>query len=297
MLIQESKRTKSAKYVNKFVDLFSCPICGQAMQVENLQSLCCSNNHSFDFAKQGYINLNIQQTKSKYNKQLFEARRNFIYQTKFFEPMIQTIVQKVSEYTQTKNDPLYILDSGCGEGSHLTNICHSVQSTTEKTLVGVGIDIAKDGLLVAAKNYESKIWIVGDLAEAPFKDKSFHIILNILSPANYREFKRLLKDGGIVIKVVPQSDYLKELREYVFDDLHKKKYSNENTVARFYEEYTFIDHSRLTYCVTLKKEFLPSFIEMTPLTWNVSKEKLTNFLQNEAVKMTVDFDILIGKFE
>lgn len=60
------------------------------------------------------------------------------------------------------------------------------------------------------------------MAKSPFGDQSFHIILNILSPSNYKEFKRLLVQDGLVIKVVPRPDYLKELREVLYDDMEKK---------------------------------------------------------------------------
>ncbi len=106
----------------------------------------------------------------------------------------------------------------CGEGSHLQRIIEG----SNIPATGIGLDISKDGILLASKRYENSIWIVGDLAKSPFGDQSFHIILNILSPSNYKEFKRLLVQDGLVIKVVPRPDYLKELREVLYDDMEKK---------------------------------------------------------------------------
>jgi len=45
---------------------------------------------------------------------------------------------------------------------------------------------------MAYKNYQNPIWLVGDLANILLTSQSCHVILNILSPANYMEFKRVL---------------------------------------------------------------------------------------------------------
>src|SRR5699024_12519226 len=84
------------------------------------------------------------------------------------------------------------------------------------------------------------IWTVADLANTPFQDNQFDVILNILSPSNYTEFNLLLKPDGYVMKVVLQSGYLKELRVAFFVDTDKHSYYNAETVALFVEHYQFI---------------------------------------------------------
>ncbi len=81
-------------------------------------------------------------------------------------------------------------------------------------VLGVGLDLAKAGIVSATKQEREAIWCVADLAAAPFRNRSFDAILNILSPSNYAEFERLLSDDGIVLKVIPKSGYLKELRGF-----------------------------------------------------------------------------------
>src|SRR5699024_8950783 len=80
----------------------------------------------------------------------------------------------------------------------------------------MGLDVSKEGVIMAAKNYKDTIWLVGDLANTPIGDGSCQVILNIFSPANYMEFKRVLAPNGLVVKVVPRANYLKELREVLF---------------------------------------------------------------------------------
>ncbi|MFY0759620.1 putative RNA methyltransferase [Metabacillus dongyingensis] len=187
-----NKRIKSAEYLSDFESIFKCPICDSPMKVFESKSLICSNNHTFDFTKQGYINLTTHPIKTKYSKELFEARRKHIAEDGFFEPLSQAIAEIINKHVAIKKGTISLIDMGCGEGSHLSNICDIVSSDYKKTVTGVGIDISKEGILVASKNYTNKIWAVADLANTPFKDKQFNVILNILSPSNYAEFNRLL---------------------------------------------------------------------------------------------------------
>jgi 23S rRNA (guanine745-N1)-methyltransferase len=290
-----TKKIMSAQYVSDFESMFKCPICDSSMKVFELKSLVCVNDHTFDFTKQGYINLLTHPLKTKYGKELFESRRNLIAESGFFEPLCEAIAETIKKQAVLKNEPLFILDSGCGEGSHLSNICDRVRADFHETVTGVGIDISKEGIFVAAKNYSSKIWCVADLANTPFKEKQFNVILNILSPSNYAEFDRLLKDDGLVIKVVPQSGYLKELREFFYDKPEMQSYSNVETVDRFNENFHNVECSRIRYTMNLDNPFLHSLVQMTPLTWATTQERINSFLERDSAEITIDFDLLIGR--
>lgn len=294
-LLQENKRIKSAKYVSNFETIFACPICNSSMKVMEFKSLICSNHHTFDFARQGYMNLTTHSVNTKYSKGLFEARRKLITDGEFYKPLSHAIAKIINEHTVKTKEIISILDTGCGEGSHLSNICDIVRSNFFKGLVGVGIDISKEGIMVASKNYSNKIWAVADLASTPFKNKQFDVILSILSPSNYAEFNRLLKSDGLVIKVVPQSGYLKELREHLFHKPEKQNYSNSETVERFNESFQFIESSRLIYTMNFNKSSLEWLVQMTPLTWSTTEERVKSFLNKNSAQITVDLDILIGK--
>ncbi|MFJ7972685.1 putative RNA methyltransferase [Psychrobacillus sp. NPDC096389] len=286
-----TNRMKSAQYVSGLESIFKCPICDSSMSVYELQSLVCANKHTYDFSKQGYINMLSHPIKTKYGNDLFEARRKLIAEGHFFEPLSSAIAQIIKE----QKNPAFILDTGCGEGSHLSSICDAVSADLEKPVTGVGIDISKEGILAAAKNYSNKVWLVADLAKMPFQEEQFDIILNILSPSNYVEFNRLLKDDGLVIKVVPQTNYLKELREIVYAEPEKQAYSNADTVDLFKDNFQMVSTSRIQYTVRLDNPLIHALVRMTPLTWSASEEKLKGFLEREFAEITVDMEILIGK--
>lgn len=289
-----NKLTRSALYISNHEAILKCPICDSSMKIQDLKSLACSNRHSFDIAKQGYLNLMTHHIKTNYDKSLFEARRNVIVESDFFKPFNTEITKLINKYTASKSN-LSLVDMGSGEGSHLYNMTNELQSRFDKTVTGVGLDISKEGILEAGKNYEDHIWIVADLAKTPLADRMFDVMLNILSPSNYEEFNRLLKDDGIIIKVVPREGYLKELRQYFYEESEKKDYSNEKVIELFKERFELVDQSMINYTSDLDESALQALVKMTPLTWGVEDSVVQRFLESRISHVTVDLDIMIGR--
>lgn len=272
-----SKREESIIRMQQ-ANLFACPHCHEELKVDPSGRLDCINRHTFDVAKQGYIYLLPKAGTTMYTKQLFESRKEII-DSGLYDRVQQYIAQQMNRMNPS------ILDTGCGEGSHLARICAQLDNAT-----GVGIDIAKEGILAAARYYREQIWCVGDLANSPFQPESFDFVLNFLSPANYDEFKRLLKPGGKIIKVVPQTNYLKELRVQAFADSEKESYTNEATIQRFSEQFKNVAIERITYTMPLQAHLVPKLLEMTPMGWHIENKE--SVILNE---ITVDLDICIGE--
>ncbi|WP_199426648.1 putative RNA methyltransferase [Thermaerobacillus caldiproteolyticus] len=286
-----TKKIKSAELVSEFVAAFRCPLCKSSMRVVDFKSLICSKNHTFDFTKQGYVNLMTHPSNSHYKKELFEARHKIIVESSLYTSMHETITKVIKEYMDVSLKPFMVVDLGCGEGSHLQRI---LDECMIPAMTGVGLDISKEGIAMAAKRYENQIWLVGDLAKSPLEDQSFHVILNILSPANYKEFKRILVEDGLVIKVVPRPNYLKELREVLFDNNEKKVYKNDQIVSLFKKHLHLLDVFNLCYTKNLNKAELKNLVQMTPLAWSADKARIDAFINRDSAEITVDLDILVG---
>lgn len=272
-----SKRALSIKQFQFNSRIFACPLCKQEIEISNEGKLSCLSNHTFDVAKQGYVYMLNRPVQSMYGKELFESRHKVI-QAGIYDRLQAAIAREI-----TMDQPV-ILDTGCGEGSHLHRICEQLDGD-----VGIGIDISKEGIIAAAKYYPKQLWCVGDLANSPYNEHSFDVILNILSPANYEEFKRLLKPGGKVIKIVPQENYLKELRKQAFADSEKESYTNAQTVERFKASFASTEVKRITYTVPIEAHLVQNLLEMTPMGWHIDdKESI------QLQEITIDLDLLIG---
>lgn len=277
----KKKIQRSQEFIHTYNYLFQCPIC-QAKTQASQTSLCCSNGHQFDLSKKGTLYFLKHQVKSEYQKKMFEHRRVMIK-----SGMYQPLLEFLSAYCENEQ----ILDVGCGEGSFLQEIAEAVELQPS-----VGFDIAKEAIYLATEDTHNIFWCVADLTNLPFSDQSFSTILNIFSPSNYAEFRRVLQKDGQVIKVVPQSGYLQELREAFYpNDVNKQTYSNEQVVNKFEQSFSAVTYKRLTYSFVIPEEKRASLLEMSPLEWNVSTEQKEKLRQSPLEKITIDLDVLIGK--
>lgn len=284
-------KVKSAEIIHKYIHLFRCPLCHSPMNVVGFKSIICIQNHTFDLAKQGYVNMANRSTNNQYDKQLFKARQAIIRHSDLYAQLHEKMSEIIVEKMGGSKDEAIIFDAGCGEGSHLHKILDHCEYGTFQ---GIGLDLSKEGIQMAAKHYSQGIWLVGDLANAPLANDSCNVILNIFSPANYKEFKRVLAPDGFVIKVVPRVHYLKELREVLFDRTDKRFYKNDVTVSLFAEHFQLDDVHHLSHCTELTQPELNNLVHMSPLTWNASPKQIELFMDQRISQITIDLDILVG---
>ena len=263
---------------------FACPICQENLTLIET-SLKCSNRHSFDLAKFGYVNLAPQIKQStNYDKENFQNRQQ-ILEAGFY----QAILEVISDLLATKPSAKTILDIGCGEGFYSRKL---QESHSDKTFYA--FDISKESVQIAAKsetNWEVN-WFVGDLARLPIKDASMDILLDIFSPANYGEFRRVLSQNGILIKVVPTANHLKEIRQMVQEQLTKKDYSNQDIKEHFQEHFSIQSSQIATLTKPITTEQRQALLSMTPLLFHVDQSKID---WSQLTEITIEAEILVGK--
>ncbi len=280
--------------------LFQCPLCRETMEIEEF-SFVCARGHRFDLSKNGYLNLLPHADQSMYSKALFNSREK-VSRAGFFDPLLDRITEEILRQVNGP-DGLRILDAGCGEGSHLMGILQRMERLRAEDdpfkdagpTVAVGIDISKEGIHQAASQASSMIWCVADLAALPLKPEQFDVVLNILSPANYDEFNRILKKNGILIKVVPENDYLQEIRRAVYEPSDRPPYLNDPVVRGFCSGMQNCRQERLAYQVSPDPIFLDNILKMTPLTAQQDIEAIREKLLADHKTITAAFRILVGE--
>ena len=275
------KIERGAMFIETQSDLFRCPTCHQMMHTQE-KALVCLEGHRFDVSKKGTLYFLNHQIKTDYDREMFEHRRKLIV-----HGMYQPLLDLLQPFCQNQR----ILDVGCGEGSFLQQL--NEQATL---LPSVGFDISKEGIYLASDYGENVFWCVADLTNLPFQEDRFTTILNIFSPSNYQEFQRVLVDGGQLIKVVPRSGYLKELRAAFYpEDEKKQHYSNQAVVEKFQETFRESERQTLTYVFDIPESCQLSLLEMSPLEWGVSMEIKETLQKKPLKRITIDLDILIGR--
>ena len=305
------KKINTAKYfIEKNIDFFQCPICGSSFAIKNY-SVVCENNHTYDISKKGYINLFNGQTKitKTYDKPLFAARKT-VSDCGLYNILCENIVQIINKINKGAG---MILDAGCGGGNVTFDIFKNLACKSFFAL-----DLSKDGIDFAAanffgsKNYDNHdneknlLWIVGNLNNLPFKDKKFDVVLNILSPANHSEFKRVLNRGGKIVKVLLESDYLKELRRFIYRENDHNEYSNKDVLDNIEQNMNITDILDVYYTHTVSGAAVSAIFDMTPLTSNIASiDKTRNQIRGEFLEqyknrnfdVTLAFKIITGTYE
>ena len=263
---------------------FACPICQENLTLVE-SSLKCENRHSFDLAKFGYVNLAPQIKQSaNYDKENFQNRQQ-ILEAGFYQAILDAVSDLLASSKTTKT----ILDIGCGEGFYSRKL---QERHPDKTFYA--FDISKDSVQIASKSEPNWAvnWFVGDLARLPIKDASMDILLDIFSPANYGEFRRVLSKDGILIKVIPTENHLKEIRQKVQDQLTNKDYSNQDIKNHFQEHFTILSSQTASLTKTITTEQLQSLLSMTPLLFHVDQSKID---WSQLTEITIEAEVLVGK--
>ena len=271
------KRFETAK-------LFSCPFCQQALFLSE-NSLKCKNKHSFDLAKFGYVNLAPQVKQSKdYDKSNFQNRQ-LILEAGFYQPILKKLLEILSSLSQHDN----LLDIGCGEGYYARNLQAQLPA---KHIYA--FDLSKESIQLAAKSDHSLTvnWFVGDLAHIPIQDASMNVILDIFSPANYQEFQRVLRKNGLLIKVIPSSQHLQEIRSIVAEQLTNTNYSNHKIIEHFEEAFTITNSYDVAATFSLRENEKAALLHMTPLLFNIDIDKID---WSPLTGITIAAKILVGQ--
>lgn len=266
------------------IDLFKCPYCGSGMMAVEDYSLICSQGHRFDLSRKGTLFLIKHGVKSDYDqKELWQARRH-VLQCGLFDGVLEQIIDRMPQRNLT------YIDVGCGEGTPLARIRAKRQQFKDQA---IGFDISKDAINLATQQNVDNFFCIADLAALPFASRQIDAIIDILSPSSYQEFDRVLTDSGILFKVIPNAEYLVELRHRLYrPDDPKYSYQNDNVLNRVLERYPHTEVVSVKYQFGLDTRLATDLLKMTPLQWGV-QANCANVFKDPLDHVTVDMSLLI----
>ncbi len=260
-----------AQRIAPMVSKLRCPRCRAAFALTE-QSLICENRHCFDLSRRGYINLapSHDQGAEKYDAELFDSRR-MVFEHGFYQPVTEAIARMLPK------EPALVLDAGCGEGFYARLFAAQFPQSRF-----VGLDISRDAITAAARAQSPADWLVADLKHLPFADGAADVLLDVLTPADYAEFARVLKPDGLMIKVVPGTDYLCEVRKAVSPWLRSgETYDNARVITHMKEHVDVTEEQEVRVTRALTAEESRAFLRMTPMTFSVPGEVLDTLSLDE----------------
>jgi 23S rRNA (guanine745-N1)-methyltransferase len=271
------------------MSIIICPHCKSPLIDSKEKTYICENNHCFDLAKQGYLNLlPVNQKKSKDpgdNQMMIAARRNFL-ELGFYDPLIERIKRLISDQLSFETNKIIAFDAGCGEGYYSEQALNNLPGLEAEIL---GTDISKYAVKNAANKYKSNFYFVSSVYNLPIANTSTDLILSIFSPIMAEEFKRILSKQGYVITVSPAPNHLREIAELIYDTFRPHTVNTEEKMTSLFKHHST---KRTTFKIDLKSaESLLSLLKMTPYYWSTGIERLENITNKNELTVTCDFNI------
>ncbi|MBE0493342.1 MAG: 23S rRNA (guanine(745)-N(1))-methyltransferase [Thiomicrospira sp.] len=267
--------------------MYRCPLCQHPL-VRDGQQWHCDQRHSFDIAKQGYVNLlPVQNKRSKSpgdNADMMQARRDFL-NAGFYQPLSDQLNQLFIDYLGFMPTP-QILDLGCGEGYYSARL-HSAFNLKNQAQIW-GLDISKDAIRYAAKRDKQIQFCVASAYDLPFSDQAFDGLMRIYAPSLASEIERVTRPGGWLITVQPAADHLAELKQAIYSQPQPHDETPESI-----QGFELIQQHKLSYEMTLDCEAdRLNLLNMTPFGWKLNPEQ-KQALSHSLVKVKADFLICV----
>lgn len=262
---------------------FTCPVCKNTL-TDMGRLYRCENGHSFDKSKYDYVNLlQSNQSSSKRHgddRLMIRARRDFLSKG-YYSFLLDELIKIIKKYSSAS---FSLLDAGCGECYYSMGIREAFSSADI-----AGVDISKDALEFAHKRGADFPLCVASLFSLPFGDESFDFIINCFSPAADKEYSRVLKKGGILIRVVPLERHLFSLKAAIYDN----PYLNEKPIPEA-EGFEVIDYIKIKNNITLEsKDDIQNLFKMTPYYYKTSRDDQLKTEEYEFFETEAAFGIIV----
>ncbi len=133
------------------------------------------------------------------------------------------------------------------------------------------------------------MWCVANLDKRlPLAPGSFEVVVNILAPSNPAEFRRVVREGGLLVKVGPLDGHLAELRGALYERARKHSLTAASAEAELGAYFDVIEKRRVRYDRQLAAQWSRDLVRMTSLFWKAKRERLEALESTGLSRVTVD---------
>ena len=268
--------------------ILRCPKCQQPLLKENNRYLC-ENNHSYDIAREGYVNLLLVNQKHSRNPgdsdDSLRARKAFL-EKGYYQPLAEDLASIVGKLFE---DGSTFLDAGCGTGYYLEHLINHA----DRDINYYAVDIAKKGVAMTAKKNKKATCFVGSVFHLPFSNESLDGLMSVFTPYSGDEFRRIVRKGGYVIAVTPGRDHLYQLKKIVYDEVYLNEEEGYDLPG-----FTLVDRHNVKYEKTLEScQDIETLWRMTPYyhtTYSGNNDRLKNY---DSIDTVIDFLVSVYRRE
>ena len=253
---------------------YICPICGA--ELKNVErSFVCENNHSFDMARQGYVNLLTVQQKHSLNpgdtRDQVLSRRAFL-EAGYYAPIAEVLIETARELGAAGP----ILDVGCGEGYYCARLAQALDAEL------FGFDISKEAVRCAAAKYKNANWFCATAAHIPVEDKSAGLLTSLFALTLPEEFRRVLKADGYYFQVLAAQDHLLVLKSVIYPEL---KFKEKDSVPEL-PGFELVKSVPIRFSFTVEGDQVRNLFSMTPHVFRISRSGAEALAKTETLTDT-----------
>lgn len=260
-----------------------CPVCGEPL-LQRGGSLVCTSKHTYDIARQGYVNLLPVQQKHSLapgdTAEMLTARRNFLNQGHYTQ-ICNDVIGAIHTYAGNTSA---ICDIGCGEGYYTANFLTEFPNATI-----IGADISKSAVRMACSRSKAINWIVATASHMPVESNSVDVITAMFSLVCEEDFARILRKDGIVVEITAGTNHLIELKHIIYEDVFEQ-HKQPKKPQGFLSE---VNCQLKSFKMTLDNQQLINLLNMTPHTMRITPEKRAQLEATQSLQLTVEYFVRV----
>lgn len=262
-----------------------CPVCRHLLQrTEDQRAWRCAHGHSFDVAREGYVNLlspgRRPGRQAGDSAEMVTARHRFLATGAF-----DRITGALSDVVAAER-PRVVLDVACGEGHHTRGL---------RAPMVLGFDIAKPAVRIAAASDREGWYAVANAADVPLPDQAVDVAVVVFAPALPAELARVVRPGGSAVAVYPGPLHLTQLRSLVYAE--GRPHEDKPPLRDGGPVWAPGTTTAVTYTIALTEvDALHDLFAMTPYRWHAPADIGERLAAATAPRFEVTVDVRITLF-
>jgi 23S rRNA (guanine745-N1)-methyltransferase len=267
------------------VPYLRCPICGAELSPGDTAGggLRCARGHSFNQARQGYVDLTAGPVRHEGDGAEMVAARAAFLDAGHYGFISAGLASRAS------SGPGLVVDVGAGTGAHLAAVLDARPGDH-----GLAVDVSRYALRRAARCHSRAAAARADAwAGLPLADRSVSLLLDVFAPRQGSEFARVLRPDGLLLVVTPEPDHLTELVD-ALDLLRVDPSKEDRLAAGLAGWFTQVSSTVLRRRLSLDHTAIRALVGMGPSAWHVDAGELTARVAALPVPLGVTASVRLG---
>jgi 23S rRNA (guanine745-N1)-methyltransferase len=276
--------------LSRAADLLRCPVCAGRLSLGE-RALACSRGHSFDIARQGYVNLTAGRAGpgTGDSAAMVTAREEFLG-AGHYRPIAASAQSLAARLVPAHGDDGLAVDLAGGTGYYLAQVLDALPGRA-----GLCVDLSAPALRRAARAHPRAAAIGADAWQPlPLAERAAVLVLSIFGPRNAAEIGRILTPGGTLIIAAPGPAHLAELRGPIgiigIDD------DKDRRIADAFGGYDQAGEADVRFQLRLNHAGLAALVGMGPSARHIAPETLTARIRAMPTPVMATADVRVRAF-